>query len=69
MAILRQDGKSIVVNLVKPMEAQFEIMSAEPMPESPILPFQEKNEGTRKLSIHFIDAEAVDVEISFKSFK
>ena len=25
-AILKQDGKSIVVNLVKPMEAQFEVL-------------------------------------------
>ena len=56
----------MVVNLVKPLEAQFEVLPAEPMPESPILPFQEKNEGTRKLSIHFIDAEAVDVEISLR---
>ena len=67
-AILKQDGKSMVVNLVKPIAAQFEVLPAEPMPESPILPFQEKNEDTRKLSIHFIDTEAVDVEISFKSF-
>ena len=42
---------------------------AKPMPESPILSFQEKNVETRKLSIHFIEIEAVDVEISFKSFK
>ena len=68
-AILKQDGKSIVVNLVKPKEARFEVLPAKPMLESPILPFQEKNEETRKLSIHFIDTEAVDVEISFKSFK
>lgn len=65
-AILKQDGKSIVVNLVKPMEAQFEVLPAKPMPESPILPFQEKNEGTRKLSIHFTDTEDVDVEITIK---
>ncbi len=67
-AILSKDGKSMVVNLVKPLEAQFEVLPAEPMPESPILPFQEKNEGIRKLSIHFIDAEAVDVEITLKVF-
>ncbi|MDG1290921.1 MAG: heparinase II/III family protein [Flavobacteriaceae bacterium] len=65
-AILKQDGKSIVVNLVKPMEAQFEVLPAKPMPESPILPFQEKNEGTRKLSIHFTDTVDVDVEITVK---
>ena len=58
----------MVVNLVKPLEAQFEVLPAEPMPESPILPFKEKNEGIRKLSIHFIDAEAVDVEISLRVF-
>ena len=63
-AILKQDGKSIVVDLVKPLEAQFEVLPAEPMPESPILPFQEKNEGTRKLSIHFVDAEDINVEIT-----
>lgn len=67
-AILNQDGKSMVVNLVKPLEAQFEILPAEPMPESPILPFQETNEGIRKLSIHFIDVEAVEVEISIRVF-
>ena len=42
--ILNQDGKSMVVNLVKPSGAQFEVLPAEPMPESPDLPFQEKNE-------------------------
>lgn len=68
-AILKQDGKSIVVNLVKPLDAQFEVLSAEPLPTSPILPFQEKNEGTKKLSIHFVDAEDVDVEITIKEFK
>ena len=67
-AILKQDGKSVMVDLVKPLEAQFEVMSAIPLPESPILPFQEKNEETRKLSIHFGDAQEVDVEISIKEF-
>jgi len=67
-AILKKDGKSMVVNLVRPLEAQFEVWPAEPFPESPVLPFQEKNEGIRKLSIHFIDAEAVDVEIALKMF-
>ena len=47
-----------MVNLVKPMEAH--------VPISPILPFQEKNEGTRKLSIHFTDTVDVDVEITIK---
>jgi hypothetical protein len=65
-AILKQDGKSIVISLVKPMEAQFEVLPAKPMPESPILPFQEKNDGTRKLSIHFTDTVNVDVEITIK---
>lgn len=65
-AILNKDGKSMVVNLVKPLGAQFEVLAAEPLPESPILPFQEKNEGIQKLSIHFIDAEAVDVEITLR---
>jgi len=67
-AILQQDGKSMVVNLVKPLEARFEVLPAEPFPESPNLPFQEKNEGIRKLSIHFTDTEAVDVEISLRAF-
>lgn len=62
-AVLTQDGKSMVVNLVKPLDAQFEVLPAEPLPESPVLPFQEKNEGFQKLSIHFTDTEAVDVEI------
>ena len=65
-AILKQDGKSIVLNF-KPMEAQFEVLPAKLMPESPILPFQEKNEGTRKLSIHFTDTVDVDVEITIKN--
>jgi len=65
-AILKQDGKSIVMSLVKPLEAQFEVLPANPMPESPILPFQEKNDGTRKLSIHFTDTVGVDVEITIK---
>lgn len=67
-AILKQDGKSMLVNLVKPLGAQFEVLPAEPLPESPTLPFQEKNEGVRKLSIHFTDTKAVDVELTLKMF-
>ena len=44
------------------MEAQFEVLPAKPMPESPILPFQEKNEGTK----YFTDTVDVDVEITIK---
>ncbi|MFY0652287.1 MAG: heparinase II/III family protein [Cyclobacteriaceae bacterium] len=65
-AILNKDGLSMVVNLVKPSAARFEVLPAEPLPESPVLPFQEKNEGVRKLSIHFTDTQAVDVEIAMK---
>ncbi|MBX2817739.1 MAG: heparinase II/III family protein [Saprospiraceae bacterium] len=67
-AMLKQDGKSMVVNLVKPLGARFEVVPAEPLPESPILPFQEENEGTQKLSIHFIDVEAVDIEIAIEVY-
>lgn len=67
-AILNKDGLSMVVNLVKPLEAQFEVLAAKPLTESPILSFQENNEGTRKLSIHFINAEAVDVEIALRMY-
>ena len=55
----------MVVNLVKPLEAQFEVLPAEPLPESPVLPFQEKNEGIRKLSIHFTDTEAVYTSVQY----
>lgn len=65
-AVLHKDGKSMEVNLVKPLDAQFEVWPAEPLPESPNLSFEEKNEGTRKLTIHFADTEAVDVEIAMK---
>lgn len=67
-AILKQDGKAIVVDLIRPVEAQFEVLPAEPMPESPVLPFQEKNEGTKKLSIHFVEAEDVNVEMTIREF-
>jgi len=65
-AVLLKDGKSMMVNLVKPLGAQFEVWPAEPLPESPNLPFEEKNEGIRKLTIHYTETEAVDVEVVMK---
>jgi len=62
-AVLKKEGKSMIVNLVKPLEAQFEVRAAKPLPESPVLPFQEKNPGVRKLTLHFPDTEAVAVEV------
>ncbi len=65
-AVLKKEGKSMVVDLVKPLEAQFEVRPAKPLPESPVLPFQEKNTGIQKLTLHFTDVEAVDVEVVLK---
>jgi hypothetical protein len=65
-AILHKDGKSMAVDLVKPSDAQFEVRPAKPLPASPNLPFEEKNEGISKLTIHFEEAEAVEVEIAMK---
>ena len=64
-AFLKQDGKSMVVELVMPLNAEFEVLPAEPFSESPVLPFQEKNEGIRKLAIHFKNAESANVEVVF----
>ncbi len=65
-AILKKEGKSMVVDLLNPLDAQFEVRQAEPMPESPNLPFEEKNPGVQKLTVHFTDIEAVDVEVVMK---
>jgi hypothetical protein len=65
-AVLHKDGKQMVVKLVKPLGAQFEVWPAKPLPESPNLPFEEKNEGIRKLTLHFEHTEAVDVEVVMK---
>ncbi len=57
MAMLEQRGKRLLVSLVEPSQARWEVLSAEPLPTSPSRPNQRDNRDVRKLAIHLSDAE------------
>jgi hypothetical protein len=61
-AVLEQAGKEFHATILSPANAKFQVMDAQPLPDSPHPEKQTKNENVRKLAIHL---EAVrDVRIS-----
>jgi hypothetical protein len=55
VAVLRQNGKQVAVEIVEPEGAVFSILEARPLPTSPNPESQEKNENLRKLAIQITD--------------
>jgi hypothetical protein len=52
VALLRQGGKELLVQIVAPQGGEFQVMKAEPLPSSPHPERQNLNTGISKLAIH-----------------
>jgi hypothetical protein len=64
-AILRQDGKSLVVDLLSPPAAAFEVRPAGPGPASPKPAKQAPNDGRRKLAVRLEDTASATIKVVF----
>lgn len=51
-ATLQRNGKRLIAEILSPAKARFEVMKAEPLPDSPHPPKQANNDRYRKLAIH-----------------
>jgi hypothetical protein len=56
-AILQLSGKRLRARILSPANANFEVMTAEPLPGSPHPAKQAVNTGIRKLAVHLKDAD------------
>lgn len=66
-ARMKQDGQSMVVNLMSPEGAEFQILPAASGPESPKPEKQASNGDRRKLAIHLKDAKSASIKVVFTS--
>jgi hypothetical protein len=64
-ATLRQAGKELIVNLISPGDATFEVLPALPGPASPKPVKQAPNKGMRKLTLTLKDTSAARIEVEF----
>jgi hypothetical protein len=62
-AALEQGGAKLVARLLAPADAKFEVRPAEPLPSSPNPERQRRNEGIRKLAIHFPEAKKLRLAV------
>lgn len=63
-ATLTQSNTHLSAMILQPSDAMFEIMDAVPLPTSPKPKGQAKNEGVRKLAIHFGNITDVRIAVS-----
>jgi hypothetical protein len=64
-AALKQEGKSLLVNLMSPEGAVFEVLPAEPGPKSPKPEKQASNQNRSKLAIHLKEAKTASIKVVF----
>ena len=65
-ATLKQDGRTLQVQLIEPTDAVFTVLPAEPGPASPQLPsLQTPNDDVHKLTIHLKEVKQTEVEVVF----
>jgi hypothetical protein len=65
-ATLTQSGKSLVVLLVSPDDATFEVLQALPGPASPQPAKQASNDGSRKLAVRLQGVRSASTRVVFK---
>lgn len=65
IATLQRGGKKLTAQIVLPTEARFEVMKAEPLPDSPHPPKQANNDRYRKLAIHLAGAKDLRLAVLF----
>ena len=64
-ATLRQAGKSLVVDLLSPADAVFEVLPALPGPASPKPAKQASNKGRRKLAVRLNHVRSASIKVMF----
>ena len=68
-AILSQNGKQLIAEIVSPSGAVFTVRNAEPLPTSPNPKGQADNSGRRKLAIHLTDVRDVKIAVKLAPVK
>jgi hypothetical protein len=65
-AVLTLRGKRLAASIVSPRSAQFEVLPAAPLPNSPNPSMQATNKGISKLAIHVKDAKDLRLAVTLK---
>jgi len=61
-AVLTQNGKTLLAEILSPVGATFSVRDAVPLPTSPT-PEQADNKNRRKLTIHFTDVTNLTLQV------
>lgn len=64
-ATLQRNGKRLIAEILSPAKARFEVMKAEPLPDSPHPPKQANNDRYLKLAIHLAAVKDLRLAVLF----
>ena len=67
-AVLDRNGKKLLAKIISGDGASFSVMEAKPLPTSPEVKGQDKNEGFSKLTVHIPECQTLDLGIVFISY-
>ena len=63
-ALLKKSNKYMYMKILSPANAEFDVLSATPLPSSPIPAVQNNNEGIQKLSIHMTNVTNTTITVA-----
>ena len=66
-AILEKNGKKLLATIAGGKDAEFTVMEAKPLPQSPAVEGQSPNSGITKLTIHIKDCKSTEICVTFVS--
>ena len=67
-AILSRQGRKLMAKIINGEGATFSVMDAVSLPKSPKIDYQNKNVGTRKLTIHMPEVQNIDLTVCFVDY-
>ena len=67
-AVLDRNGKKLLAKIISGDGASFSVMEAKPLPTSPEVKGQDKNEGFSKLTVHIPECQTLDLGIVFVNY-
>lgn len=67
-AILSRQGRKLMAKIINGDGATFSVMDAVSLPSSPKIDRQNKNQGTRKLTIHMPEVQNIDLTVCFVDY-
>ena len=67
-AILSRQGRKLMAKIINGDGATFSVMDAVSLPKSPQIDNQNKNIGTRKLTIHMTEVQNIDLTVCFVDY-